>query len=210
MIMSEKQRLFIRNYKRKNILIKFTQIFIIVLFTCVWEFLARKNIINTFITSYPSKICLTIYNLFVNGNLIHHISVTLVETCIAFFVTGFISLIVSILIYRSETFSKIIDPYLTAFNSLPKVALGPILIIWIGANQKSIIFMAILISLIVSIQSISVGLKNTNKNRIKILKTFGASEWEILKYAVIPSNYKVIINTFKINVGLCLIGIRHR
>ena len=126
---------------------------------------------------------------------------------IAFFITGIVSVFVSILLYRSETLSRIVDPYLTILNSLPKVALGPILIIWIGANKRSIIVMAILISIIVSIQSISVGLKNTNKSRIKILKTFGANEWEILRYAVIPSNYKLIVNACKINVGLCLIGI---
>ena len=90
---------------------------------------------------------------------------------------------------------------------MPKVALGPVLIIWVGANKNSIILMAILISLIVSIQSISVGFKSTNKNRIKLLKTFGASELDILRYVVIPSNYGVIINTFKINIGMCLIGV---
>ena len=81
------------------------------------------------------------------------------------------------------------------------------MIIWIGANKKSIILMAILISLIVSIQSISVGFKNTNKSRIKILKTFGANETQILLYVLLPSNYKIILNTFKINIGMCLIGV---
>ena len=122
-------------------------------------------------------------------------------------ITLFIGLLISTLIYRFKTFDKIIDPYLTAFNSLPKVALGPVLIIWTGANTKSIILMAILISIIVSIQSISVGFKNTNYNRIKLLRSFGASEFDILRYVVIPSNYKVIISSAKINIGLCLIGV---
>ena len=187
--------------------IKFVQIFIAVLILGIWEIFARLGLIDTFITSYPSKVFMTIVNLFKSGNLFNHIFVTLVETLIAFFITGVISIIVSIILYRSETVSKIIDPYLTILNSLPKVALGPILIIWIGANKRSIVMMAVLISIIVSIQSISVGLKNTNKSRIKILKTFGASEWEILRYAVIPSNYKLIVNTCKINIGLNLIGI---
>lgn len=205
--MSNRQELFLRNYKRKQIFIKCIQIFIAVFLLGIWELFARLGILDTFITSYPSKIFVTLVNLFKNGNLVHHILVTLSETLIAFFITGFVSIVFSILLYRSDTLSRIVDPYLTILNSLPKVALGPILIIWIGANKRSIIVMAILISIIVSIQSISVGLKNTNKSRIKILKTFGANEWEILRYAVIPSNYKLIVNACKINIGLCLIGI---
>lgn len=207
MKMSNSQKRFIKSYKRKKFFIRFLQIFIGVIIILTWEILARCNVINTFITSYPTKIVLTIIDLFKNGNLLNHIWVTLSETLIAFVITGIISLVISILIYKSEMFSKIIDPYLTIFNSLPKVALGPVLIIWVGANKNSIILMAILISLIVSIQSISVGFKSTNKNRIKLLKTFGASEFDILRYAVIPSNYKIIINTFKINIGMCLIGV---
>jgi len=205
--MSNRQELFLKKYRHKQVFIKFVQIFLAVFILGVWELLARLGLIDTFITSEPSKIFLTIINLFKEGNLLEHIWVTLSETLIAFFITGIVSVFVSILLYRSETLSRIVDPYLTILNSLPKVALGPILIIWIGANKKSIIVMAILISIIVSIQSISVGLKNTNKSRIKILKTFGANEWEILRYAVIPSNYKLIVNACKINVGLCLIGI---
>lgn len=205
--MSKRQELYLKRYRRRQFFIKFVQIFVALLIIGVWEISARLGVIDTFITSYPSKIVVTIFNLFKTGNLVHHIIVTLLETLVAFFITGVASIIVSIFLYKSDTFSRIVDPYLTILNSLPKVALGPIIIIWIGANQKSIVLMAILISIIVSIQSISVGLKNTNKSRIKILKIFGANEWEVLRYVVIPSNYKVIINAFKINIGLCLIGV---
>lgn len=202
-----KQELFIKKYKRKKFLIRFFQIFIGVIILSMWEILARRDVINTFITSYPSKIFSTIYDLFKNGNLLYHIWVTLKEVLIAFSVTGFLSFIISIILYESDSLYKIVEPYLVILNSLPKVALGPIMIIWIGANQKSIVFMAVFISVIVSIQSIVIGFKNTNSSRIKILKTFGANKIDILRYAVIPSNIKEIINTFKINIGLCLIGV---
>ncbi len=205
--MSDKQIEYLKKIKREKILIRLIQIFIVLFFLIIWEVLSKKGIINSFITSSPSKIIKTLINLYQNGELFKHIWVTLSETLIAFFITGIISIIFSILLYRSNTFSKILDPYLTILNSLPKVALGPIMIIWIGANKKSIILMAILISLIVSIQSISVGFKNTNKSRIKILKTFGANETQILLYVLLPSNYKIILNTFKINIGMCLIGV---
>ena len=206
-MISDKQLKFIKNEKKKKLFVLFSQLFIGIFIIGLWEVLARLNVINTFITSSPSRIVNNIYSLLMSGNLFKHVSVTLSETLIAFFITLVISFIVSLLIYKSQTFSKIIDPYLTIFNSLPKVALGPILIIWIGANKRSIITMAILISIIVSIQSISVGLKNTNSNRIKILKIFGANEYQILKYVLLPSNFKIIINTCKINIGMCLIGI---
>ncbi len=206
-MISDKQLKFIKNEKKKKLFVLFSQLFIGIFIIGLWEVLARLNVINTFITSSPSRIVNNIYSLLMSGNLFKHVSVTLSETLIAFFITLVVSFIVSLLIYKSQTFSKIIDPYLTIFNSLPKVALGPILIIWIGANKRSIITMAILISIIVSIQSISVGLKNTNSNRIKILKIFGANEYQILKYVLLPSNFKIIINTCKINIGMCLIGI---
>ena len=207
MAISEKQRRFLRKYKLRKFLILFFQLFIGVSLVVCWEVLARNGIINSFITSCPSRIVSCIVNLFKNGELLKHIFITLKEILISFLITGFISIVVFVILYESDFLARVIDPYLTIFNSLPKVALGPILIIWVGANDRSIILMAILISLIVSIQSIYVGFKNTNKNRIKILKSFGASEVDILRLAVIPSNYKVIINTFKINIGLSMIGV---
>lgn len=207
MIMSKEHKEFIKKHKRKSFYILLVQLSIMVIFLALWEILGRKEIINTFITSMPSKIINNIYELFKNGNLLHHIFVTLKETLISFSITFIVSMIISILIYESPTFDKIIDPYLTLFNSLPKVALGPLIIIWIGANTKSIILMAILISIIVSIQSISLGFKNTNQNRIKILKVFKATKIDILRFVIIPSNYKTIINSCKMNIGLCLIGV---
>ena len=122
-------------------------------------------------------------------------------------ITTFLSIIISIILYESDFLSKVIDPYLTILNSLPKVALGPIIIIWIGANQNGIITMAILISIIVSIQTIYNGFINTDKLKIKLLKTFNATKKDILFNVVIPSNKSTIINTLKINISMCLIGV---
>ena len=183
---SDKQKEFIRKYKRNKIKVVFIQVIILIGILLLWEVLAYKE---------------------VNDNLLYHIWVTASETLIAFFITLVVSLIFSLLIYRFKTFDKVIDPYLTILNSLPKVALGPVIIIWVGANKKSIILMAILISVIASIQSISHGFKGTNKNRVKLLKSFKASEIDILFNLVIPNNYGIIINQCKINIGLCLIGV---
>lgn len=198
---------YIRNIKRKKILVLMSQILVSVIFIIAWELLSKYKIINSFIFSSPSMIIKTIINLFRSSKLIYHIWVTLYEVIISFIITFIISLILSTILYESEYLSKVFDPYLIMLNSLPKVALGPIIIIWVGANIKSIILMAVLISLIVSIQTIYNGFINTDKNKIKLLKTFNASKKDILFKVVIPYNYSVIINSLKINISMCLIGV---
>lgn len=207
MIMSNEHKKYIKNIKTKNIMIKVTQITILLAFLILWQFASDKELINTFITSSPSNIIKTIINLYEQNNLFIHIFVTIKECIIAFLITTFLSLLISIILYNFEFLSKVIDPYLIILNSLPKVALGPILIIWLGANTKSIITMAILISIIVSIQTILNGFENTDKLKIKLLKTFNASKIDILLNVVIPENRKVILNTLKINISMCLIGV---
>ena len=198
---------YIKRIKRKKLIILIMQLLLFISFIIIWQILASNNIINAFITSSPKNIVKTIISLYKNNNLTNHILTTIKETLISFSITTLLSLVISLLLYSFNILAKIVDPYLTALNSLPKVALGPIIIICLGANTKSIIVMSILISLIVSIQSIYTGFENTDKNKIKLLKMFNSSKIDILYYLVIPSNKKVILNTLKINISMCLIGV---
>lgn len=198
---------FLKQYKKRKHIIFFIQLSISILFILLWEILARYNIINSFITSYPSKIIITLFNLLKEGILFKHILVTLKELLISFSITMSISLILSIFIFSYDLFDKIIDPYLNIFNSLPKVSLAPLLIIYIGTNNKCIILMSILISIVVSTESISTSFKNTNKSSIIMLKSFNASKLDIIKYVVLPSNIKEIISSSKVTMSLCLIGV---
>ncbi len=206
MIMSNEQNKFIKNYKKKKIFIIISQILLFILILFIWQILSDKNIINSFITSSPYKIIMTIANEYSNGNLLKHIYETLKVCVISFLFTSIISIIISIIMYNHRTFAKVIEPYLIMLNSLPKVALGPLIIIWVGANQKAIILMAVLISIIVSIENIYNGFISTDKLKIKLLKTFYATKKDLMLYAVIPSNKENIFNTFKINLSMCLIG----
>ena len=205
--MSNEHKKYLRKLKLNKLLISITQISIFIFFIIIWQFLASHNYINSFITSSPAKILSTISKLYIENNLFIHIWITVKETIISFMITTLLSIIISIILYESDFLSKVIDPYLTILNSLPKVALGPIIIIWIGANQNGIITMAILISIIVSIQTIYNGFINTDKLKIKLLKTFNATKKDILFNVVIPSNKSTIINTLKINISMCLIGV---
>ena len=134
---------YIKRIKRKKLIILIMQLLLFISFIIIWQILASNNIINSFITSSPKNIVKTIISLYKNNNLTNHILTTIKETLISFSITTLLSLVISILLYSFNILAKIIDPYLTALNSLPKVALGPIIIICLGANTKSIIVMSI-------------------------------------------------------------------
>ena len=198
---------YLRKLRFNKFLVHLVQLLIIILFLFLWEYLSSNNIINSFIYSSPSKAVKTIYGLYMEGNLFNHIWVTVYETFISFSLATILGTLIAVILWYSEFLFKVFDPYLTVINSLPKVALGPIIIIIFGANINSIIIMALLISLIVTISNVYNGFTNTDKNKIKLLRSFKASKWQILKYLVIPSNYHVIVNSLKINVSMSLIGV---
>lgn len=187
--------------------IRIIQISIGLSFIILWEVLSRFNIINSFIFSSPSKILITIINLYKNNNLFNNIYITLLELFISFILGSIIGFIIAIIFYRFNFIKKIFDPYLTLLNSLPKVALGPLLIIWIGANNKSIIVMALLINLIVSIVGFYGGFINTDPYKIKLIKSFGANERQIILNLVIPECMENIFSTLKLNISMSLIGV---
>lgn len=204
---SKEHEKYLKKIKKDKIFVKIVQISIIVILLGMWELLARLNIINTFISSSPSSVIKTIISLHKQGNLYNNIWVTLYETLISFVLGSIIGLIISFFMWWNEKFAKIIDPYLTIINSLPKIALGPIFIIWIGANINSIITMALLISVIVTIVTIYNGFINTDPYKITLMKSFNASKWQIFWMLVFPSSKSTIISSIKLNISMSLIGI---
>ncbi len=205
--MSNEALKIIKKRKRQKIFIFLSQIVIVLSILLLWEVLSQKKIINPFIFSSPSLIIKTILNLAKSGDLLTHILTTLNETIIAFIIGISLGFVIAIILYEFPTLAKITEPFLTMLNSLPKVALGPIIIIWTGANTKSIIVMALLINLIVSILNIYNGFLGTDENKIKLLKSFKASKIQILKYLIIPESKRTIISSLKINISMTLIGV---
>ena len=198
---------FLKKRKKDKIIILFFQIFILVLFLIVWQLLADFNIINTFIFSSPKKVLDTIITLYNTKDLFSHIWVTIYETFLSFSIATILGTIIATILWWNKKIQKIIEPYLTILNSLPKVALGPIIIIWFGAGIKSIIFMALLISLIITIINVYEGFNSTNQNKIKLMKTLGAKKHQILFKLIFPNNLNTIISAIKINVSMSLIGL---
>lgn len=204
---SREYKSYLRKLRINKILVRSVQILILVLWLWLWEYLANREIINSFIYSSPSRMAKTIVTLYQSNNLFRHIWVTIYETVISFSLATILGTLIAIILWYSKFLYKVMDPYLTVLNSLPKVALGPIIIIIFGANINSIIIMALLISLIITISNVYSGFVHTDRNKIKLLMSFGATKRQMLKYLIIPSNYHTIINSLKINVGMSLVGV---
>ena len=198
---------YLKKMKKNKRFISFFQILIIVVFLITWEILSRLELINTFLSSSPSKVLTTAIGLIKDGTLFTHIGVTLYEVIASFMIASIIGFIISIISWSNKTIAKIVDPYITILNSLPKVALGPLIIIWVGASINSIIFMALLISTFVTIITIYQGFSRTNTKYIMLLKTLGATKKQIFLKAVLPSNIPTLISALKINISMSLIGV---
>ncbi|MCI8575485.1 MAG: ABC transporter permease [Bacilli bacterium] len=207
MSMSKEQKQFIRKKRNQKILVVFIQLFLVIFFLGMWEYSANKKIINPFIFSSPSRILECIVTTYQSGDLILHIFTTFYETILAFVIGISLGFIIAIILYEFPLIAKIVEPFLTMLNSLPKVALGPMIIIWTGANTKSIIVMALLINLIVSILNIYNGFLGTDANRLKLMKTFQTSKSQTLFYLVIPSSKNTIVSSLKLNISMTLIGV---
>ena len=204
---SKEHKEYIKKIKINKILIFLVQITIITGLTIIWQFLTDKQIINTFITSSPKEVIKTLINLYNQNNIFNHIYITIYETFISFILGTIIGTLIAIILWWNKFIAKVMDPYLTILNSLPKVALGPIIIIWAGASINSIIIMALLISVIVTTITVYNGFSNTDINKINLLKSFKANKFQILKMVILPSNYPTIISSLKINVSMSLIGV---
>ncbi len=203
---SKDRKDYLQKQKRNKVLIYLTQISLLVVLLISWELLAKYNIIDSFMTSSPSGIMETLFS-FNNREILNHIFVTVYETVIGFVLGTLIGILIAIILWYSKFISKVLDPYLVILNSLPKVALGPIIILWVGAGTEAIIVMAIAISLIVTVLENLNGFLNTDKNLIKMAKTFNANKIEILTKIVIPSNISTFISSLKVNIGLSLVGV---
>lgn len=204
---SNEHQAFIKSVKKEERKIQATRIAILLIFILVWELAGYWGFIDTFITSQPSRVVKTLLNLYREGNLFHHIGITVLENIIGFVSGTLLGTLIAVMLWWSSFLSRILDPYIVVLNALPKVALGPILIVWIGSGPSAIIAMALLISLIVTIITVYTGFVQVDEEKIKLLKTFGATKLQILKKVILPASVPTIVSALKINVGLSWVGV---
>jgi NitT/TauT family transport system permease protein len=187
--------------------VRFYQVVIFLVFFSGWELSSQNRWIDPLLFSSPSKI----WNLFIekinDGSLLSNLGVTLTETVFGFILGTLLGTILAALLWWSPMFSKIIDPYLVILNAMPKVALGPILIVALGPGYPSIIAMGAIISIIITTIVVYTSFKEVDPNYLKVMQTFGATRFQCFKEAILPASFPTIISTLKVNVGLSWVGV---
>ncbi len=197
---------YLLDKKKKRIKIIAIQIAVLVLFFGLWELLAQTGVIDPFFTSSPSRM-LKVLKTLVRQDLFKHVGITLLECICGFIIATVVGTVIAILLWWSETFRRVAEPYIVVLNSLPKIALGPVIIIWMGAGYKAIITMTVLICIIVTIMSVLAGFMECDADKILLMRAMGANKFQILFKLLLPSSLPNLISVLKINVGLSWVGV---
>ena len=198
---------YLRRVKLEKIYIRVIQLMIVVVALGLWEICADAKIVDPFITSQPTRVLQTLIRLYEEGILFHHIGITCLEAVVGFVLGTLLGTIIAIILWWSEFLYKVLEPYLVVLNSLPKIALGPVFIVWIGAGPAVIIVMTLAISLIVTTLEVLNGFLAIDEEKIKLVKTFGGTKFQVLTKVVLPASSPTFINALKINVGLSWVGV---
>lgn len=201
------QEQYIKKHKRRHRIIALTRLCIIVVFLFAWEAAADTGVIDPFFFSSPSRVCKNFVTLYRENSLLSHIGVTLLETLFSFLLVFGISMTAATLLWYSEKASAVLEPYLVVLNSLPKSALAPLFIVWLGTGIKTIIVAGISVAVFGAIISLYTGFSLTEPEKCMLITTLGGSKKQIFQKVVLPSNILLILSTMKVNIGLSLVGV---
>lgn len=196
---SKEYKKFLKKKKVYSGFVLLSQILLLVSIIAVWEFLASRQIINILIFSSPSRV----WDALVSNNFfLSDAWVTLSEALIGFAISTVVGSLIAVVLWWNETIRRILDPYIVILNSLPKIALGPIIIIWFGVGKTAIIVMAILIMIIITILSMLQAFTSCDENKVLLLKSMNATKLQIFTKLILPNSLQEFISVLKINVGL--------
>jgi NitT/TauT family transport system permease protein len=198
---------YIQSLKIEKRWVGFYQAIIFIVFFTSWQLASQKQWIDPLLFSSPSKIWNLLLEKIQDGTLISNIGVTLTETVFGFILGTLLGTILAAILWWSPMISRVLDPYLVILNAMPKVALGPILIVALGPGYSSIIAMGAIISIIITTIVVYTSFKEVDPNYLKVLQTFGANRWQCFKEAILPASFPTIISTLKVNVGLSWVGV---
>lgn len=203
---SPQHKSFLNRRKRRKFLIHATQLGVLALLLCFWEMAAQLGWIDSFVTSSPLRIAATLGELCANGTLVRHAWVSLTETLAGFAIGTALGYAAAILLWWNNFLKEVFEPYVVVLNSLPKIALGPVIIIWVGTGKMAIVTMAVLISVVITTINMLNGFLETDKDKILLLKSMRANRLQIFCKLVAPGNVPTLMATLKINVGMAWIG----
>jgi ABC-type nitrate/sulfonate/bicarbonate transport system, permease component len=198
---------YIKKVKNTKIKIITTRFIILISIFALWEIAGDLKWIDPFLTSTPSRMLKNLIQLYAEGSLFKHIWITCFETILGFVIGTIAGTLIAIILWWSEFICEVLDPYIVVLNALPKVALAPIIIFWVGNGMTAIILVALLISIVVTILTVLTGFKEVDVDKIKLLKTFGATKLQILYHLILPASIPTLVSALKINVGLSWVGV---
>lgn len=205
--MSKEHQDYLLLIKKRKHRILFFQCFLFLLFIIAWEFFTWTGSINPFIFSSPSRIFSTFIEMSKDGSIFYHTGITLAETFLSFFLVNALGVLFAVLLWWNETAAKIFDPYLVVLNSLPKTALAPVFIVWLGNNMKTIIVAAVSVAVFGAMITLYHHFQETEPDKIKLVRTFGGTKKDILKKVILPSSLPALLSLMKVNIGLSLVGV---
>lgn len=199
-------KLYLKKQKLRKIWVHTAQIGVLIAALFLWELAANLGWIDSFITSSPTGIWSTATELIAEGTLFRHACVSLAETLIGFAIGTALGYAVAVILWWNNFLKDIFEPYVVVLNSLPKIALGPIIIIWAGTGKAAIITMAVLISVVITTITMLNGFVETDKDKILLLRSLKATRLQIFVKLVAPGNVPTLMAALKINVGMAWIG----
>lgn len=204
---SKNQLLFLKKQRQHRHFVCSTRIFIFFSFLLLWELTALFGIIDSFIFSSPSKVLLCFWGMVIDKSIFLHVGITLYETLVSFLLVTICSILIATLLWFSRKLLEIAEPFLVVLNSLPKSALAPLLIVWLGATPKTIIVAGMSVAIFGSIMNMATSFREVDPEKIKLVYTFRGTKYQALTKVVIPSCIPAIVSNMKVNIGLCLVGV---
>ena len=204
---SPAQKQYLLRIRHEKYLIHVSRILLFLGFLFLWEISARKDWIDSFIFSSPSEIWQTFLTMTQDQSLFTHIGITLTETLLSFAITVCLGISTAVLLWACPNLSRILEPYLVVLNSLPKSALAPLLIVWLGANIRTIIVSGISVAIFGSVINLYTGFREIDSEKQKLIRTLGGTKKDELTKIVLPSSVPLILSVMKVNIGLCLVGV---
>ena len=206
-VLSEAQQAFLNRERRHRRRVAALRLLTFVLFLLVWELCSSYEIINSFIFSSPSRVVLCFLQMAADGSIFLHTGVTLLETLVSFFLVTAVGLAGAVLLWSSRSLYEVAEPYLVMLNSLPKSALAPLLIVWLGNRMTTIIAAAVSVAVFGSILTLYTGFRQTDPDKIRLILALGGTRRDILTKGLIPASVPLLVNSMKVNAGLCLVGV---
>ena len=204
---SQAQRDYLNRQLRHQRKIRAARFMLIILFLALWELSASFGWLDSFIFSSPSRIILCLIQMTGDGSLFLHTGITLLETLVSFLAVVIIGLAAALLLWFWRSLAEILEPFLVMLNSLPKSALAPLLIVWLGNNMTTIIVAAVSVALFGSILTLYTGFTSLDQDQIKLIYSLGGTRRDVLFKVLLPGSLPMIISNMKVNIGLCLVGV---